>query len=247
MDEYTASTYGDRIAGVYDKFYRPANVPERVDVLAELAAGGCALELGIGTGAFSLPLAARGVDVHGIEISEAMVDQIRAREGGKSLQITIGDFADVEVEGTFSLIFVISNTFFMLTDQEDQIRCFENVASHLDEYGVFLVHAFVPDLSMFDRGQHVSGDLADLASVRMDVSVHDAMNQVVDFRHIHLAEEGIKMYPGRLRYVWPSELDLMARLAGLRLRERWGDWRGSEFTSQSRSHVSVYERVGSVS
>ena len=247
MDEYTASTYGDRIAGVYDEFYRPANVPERADVLAELAAGGRALELGIGTGTFSLPLAERGVDVHGIEISDAMVDQIRAKEREKSLQITIGDFADVEVEGTFSLIFVISSTFFMLTDQEDQIRCFENVAAHLDESGVFLVHAFVPDVSMFDKGPHISGDLPDLASVRMDVSVHDAMIQVVDFRHLHLTQEGIRMYPGRLRYVWPSELDLMARLARLSLRKRWADWRRSEFTSQSRSHVSVYERVGSVS
>ena len=244
MDEYTASTYGERIAGVYDEFYRSANVPARVDILEELAGGGRALELGIGTGTFALPLEARGVEVHGIEISEAMVNQIRIKEEGKSLPVIIGDFADVEVEGTFSLIFVISNTFFMLTDQEDQIRCFVNAASHLDEHGVFLVHAFVPDLSMFDRGQHVSGDLADLASVRMDVSIHDSINQVVDFRHIHLAEEGIKMYPGRLRYAWPSELDLMARLAGLRLRERWADWKRTPFTSQSRSHVSLYERAG---
>ena len=244
MGEYTASTYGERIAGVYDEFFRPANVPACVDILEELAGGGRALELGIGTGTFALPLAARGVEVHGIEVSEAMVNRIHAKDGGESLPVTIGDFADVKVECTFSLIFVISNTFFMLTDQEDQIRCFKNVASHLDEHGVFLVHAFVPDLSMFDRGQHVSGDLADLASVRLDVSVHDSMNQVVDFRHIHLAEEGIKMYPGRLRYAWPSELDLMARLAGLRLRERWADWKRTPFTSQSRSHVSVYERAG---
>ena len=244
MEEYTASTYGDRIAGVYDEFYRPVDVAERVDVLDDLAAGGRALELGIGTGTFALPLAARGVEVYGIEISEAMVEQLRAKEGGAGMPITIGDFTDVGVEGTFSLIFVIFNTFFMLTEQEEQIRCFENVASHLDESGVFLVHAFVPDVTMFDRGQHVSGDLADLASVRLDVSVHDFMNQVVDFRHIDLTEEGIRMYPGRLRYAWPSELDLMARLAGLRLRERWADWRRSPFTSQSRSHVSVYEKVG---
>ena len=244
MEEYTASTYGNRIAGVYDEFYRPVDVAERVDVLDDLAAGGRALELGIGTGTFALPLAARGVEVHGIEISEAMVEQLRAKEGGAGMPITVGDFADVGVEGTFSLIFVIFNTFFMLTEQEEQIRCFENVASHLDESGVFLVHAFVPDVSMFDRGQHVSGDLADLATVRMDVSIHDSMNQVVDFRHIDLTEEGIRMYPGRLRYAWPSELDLMARLAGLRLRDRWADWRRSPFTSQSRSHVSVYERAG---
>ena len=244
MEEYTASTYGDRIAGDYDEFYRPVDVNERVDVLEELAASGRVLELGIGTGTFALPLAARGVEVHGIEISEVVVDQIRAKEGGESLPITIGDFADVEVDCAFSLIFVISNTFFMLTEQEDQIRCFENVASHLDEFGVFLVHAFVPDVSMFDRGQHLSGDLADLASVRMDVSIHDPKGQTVDFRHIDLTEERIKMYPGRLRYAWPSELDLMARLAGLRLRDRWSDWRRSPFTSESRSHVSVYERVG---
>ena len=243
MDEYTASTYGDRIAGAYDGFYGPVDVSERANVLEELAGGGRALELGIGTGTFALPLAARGVETHGIEISEAMVDQLRAKEGGESLPVTIGDFADVEIEGTFSLIFVISNTLFMLTEQEDQIRCFQNVASHLDESGIFLVHAFVPDVSMFDRGQRISGDLADLASVRMDVSIHDSMNQVVDFRHIDLTEEGIKMYPGRLRYAWPSELDLMARLAGLRLRERWADWRRSPFTSGSRSHVSVYKRV----
>ncbi len=243
MKEYTASTYGDRIAGAYDGFYRPVDVSERIDLLEELADGGRALELGIGTGTFALPLAARGVEVHGIEISEAMVDQLRAKEGGDSLPITIGDFADVEVDGVFSLIFVISNTLFMLTEQEDQIRCFKNVASHLDESGVFLVHAFVPDVSMFNRGQHISGDLADLCSVRLDVSIHDPKNQVVDFRHIDLTEERIKMYPGRLRYAWPSELDLMARLAGLRLRERWADWRLSPFTSESRSHVSVYERA----
>ena len=198
LDEYTAATYGDRIAGVYDDFYRSVNVQERVDILEELADGGRALELGIGTGAFALPLAARGVDVHGIEISEAMVSQIRAKEGGESLPVTIGDFADVEVEGAFSLIFVIFNTFFMLTDQEEQIRCFENVAAHLDESGVFLVHAFVPDVSMFDKGPHMSGDLPDFASVRMDVSVHDAMNQVVDFRHLHLYGRGNPNVPRKV-------------------------------------------------
>ena len=242
---YTASTYGDRIAGVYDEFYRPSNESEGVDVLEELAAGGRALELGVGTGKYALPLSARGVEVHGIEVSQAMVDQLRAKESCTTIPITVGDFADIEVEGAFSLIFVVSNTFFMLTTQEDQLRCFENVASHLEEAGLFLVHAFVPDVSMFgERGsRHLSASLPDLDSVQFDVSVHDAMNQVVDFRHLHLTEEGMSMYPGRLRYAWPSELDLMARLAGLRLRERWTNWRRSPFTSQSRSHVSVYERA----
>ena len=159
------------------------------------------------------------------------------------MPVTIGDFADVEVEGTFSLIFVISNTFFMLTTQDDQIRCFENAASHLNESGLFLIHAFVPDTSMFDRGQHLGAGLPSLDTVELDISIHDAMNQAVDFRHVYLTEEGIRMYPGRLRYAWPSELDLMARLAGLSLRERWADWHRSPFTSQSGSHLSVYEKA----
>ena len=178
---YTASTCGDRIAGVYDSFYRPANVSERVDILAQLAAGGRALELGIGTGTYALPLATRGFDVHGIASSEAMVDQLRAKRGGETVPVTIGDFADVDVEGSFSLIFGISNTFFMLTSQDEQIRCFTNVSSQLDECGVFLVHGFVPDVSRFDDGRHLSASLPDLSSVRLDVSVHDAINQLVDF------------------------------------------------------------------
>lgn len=245
MKDYSAATYGDRIAGVYDEFYRPANVAGRVDVLAELAAGGRALELGVGTGTYALPLAARGLEVHGIEASRAMVARLRAKEGGDSLPVTSGDFADVAVKGTFSLVFVINNTFQMLTTQEEQIRCFQNVASHLDESGVFLVHAFVPDVSRYDENQHLRASLPDLASVRLDVSVHDAVNQRIDFRHVHLTEDGIKMYPGRLRYVWPAELDLMARLAGLRLRARWGNWQRAPFTAQSGSHMSVYEKVGS--
>ena len=244
MNEYTSSTYGDRIAGVYDEFYGPTDVRERVDVLVELASGGRALELGIGTGTYALPLVEHGVEVHGIESSRAMVDQLRAKDGGETLPVTVGDFADVDVAGTFSVVFVISNTFFMLTSQEEQVRCFQNVASHLDETGIFLLHAFVPDVSMYDGGQHLSTDLPDLASVRFNVSVHDTMNQLNDFRHVDLTEQGVRMYPGRLRYVWPSEMDLMARLAGLRLRERWEDWRRSTFTSQSRSHVSIYERTG---
>ena len=135
VNEYTSSTYGDRIAVVYDDFYGPANVSERVDLLAELASGGRALELGIDTGTYALPLAVRGVEVHGIDSSRAMIDQLRAKDGGGAMPVTIGDFADVDVQGIFSLVFVISNTFFMLTSQDEQVRCFQNVASHLDETG----------------------------------------------------------------------------------------------------------------
>ena len=243
MEDYTPSTYGDSIAEVYDEFYRPVNVSERVDLLAELADKGRALELGIGTGTYAIPLAERGVEVHGIESSQAMIERLRAKEGGETIPVTVGDFADVEVDGAFSLVFAINNTFLMLTSQEEQVRCFANVAAHLDESGVFLVHAFVPDLTRFVDDQEVRASLPDLTSVRLDISVHDAVNQLVDFRHLRLTEEGIRMYPGRLRYVWPSEMDLMARLAGLTLRERWADWRRSPFTSRSGSHVSVYHRM----
>ena len=243
MKGYDASTYGDRIAGVYDEFYRSANVGACVELLAEFAAGGRALELGIGTGTYALPLAAAGCAVRGIESSPAMLDQLRAKPGGEDLPVILGDFADVTVAGAFSLVFVINNTFFMLASQEEQIRCFQNVAGRLDDSGVFLVHAFVPDVAKFAEGEHVRSSLPDLASVRLDVSVHDPVNQALDFRHVVLTEEGIRIYPGRLRYVWPSELDLMARLAGLQLRHRWADWRRSPFTAHSRAHVSVYEKT----
>ena len=243
MREYTASTYGDRIAGVYDSLYGSVDVELRMDVLEKLAAGGRALDLGIGTGSFALPLAARGLEVHGIDVSEAMVEELRTKSGGAEIPVTIGDFADVAVDGTFSLVYVLNNTFFMLTDQEEQIRCFENVAAHLDVSGVFLVDAFVPDVTRFDRGQEVRARLPDLETVRLDVSTHDPIEQLVDFRHVLLSEDGIQVYPAQLRYIWPSEMDLMARLAGLRLRERWGDWDRSPFTSKSEGHVSVYERA----
>ena len=157
---------------------------------------------------------------------------------------TYGDsIADVPVEGRYSLVFVLANTFFMLTTQEDQVRCFRNVAAHLERSGAFVVECFVPDLTMYDQGRHLSAQLPDLSSVRVDISVHNAVEQVIDFRHLLLTEQGVRMYPGRLRYTWPMELDLMARLAGLRLRDRWGDWDKSEFTSHSPSHVSVYEKA----
>ena len=159
---------------MYDSFYGSVDVELRMDVLEKLAAGGRALELGIGTGSFALPLAARGVEVHGIDVSEAMVEELRTKAGGAEIPVTIGDFADVEVEGTFSLVYVLNNTFFMLTEQEEQVRCFENVAAHLDASGVFLVDAFVPDVTRFDRGQEVRARLPDLETVRLDVSTHDS-------------------------------------------------------------------------
>ena len=244
VDDYTSATYGDRIADVYDDIYRPEDVTDCINILSELASGGRALELGIGTGRIAIPLAASGVEVHGIDSSKAMVAQLRVKEDGGEIPVSIGDFANLDVDGTFSLIFVVANTFLGLTSQEDQIRCFENVASHLDERGIFLIEAFVPHVYAFDDGNNVTARPLDLDSVKLDVTVHDRMNQVLDVRTLRLSEAGIKSYPFRLRYVWPSEMDLMARIAGFRLQARWTDWRRSPFTSGSRSHVSLYVRNG---
>ncbi len=243
MTQYTASTYGDRIADIYDDLYeKDHEIGPVVDVLAELAGDGNALELGIGTGRIAIPLAARGVEVQGIDASNEMVLRLRAKEGSTSIPVTFGDFADVSVEGRFSLIFVMFNTFFSLQSQEDQVRCFSNVASRLTAEGVFVLEAFVPDLTRFVRGQNTATEFIELDRVKLNVSKHDQMHQTVESQHVFLSEDRVRMYPVNIRYAWPSELDLMAQLAGLRLRHRWSDWDPRPFTSSSTKHISIYER-----
>jgi SAM-dependent methyltransferase len=243
VEDYDTSTYGDRIAEVYDELYEHAfDVDATVDALAGLAGDGRALELAIGTGRIALPLAVQGVEVHGVDASEAMVKKMRAKPGGDAIPVIMGDFSDVPVEGSFDLVYIVFNTLFALASQEDQIRCFRNVARHLTPTGVFVVEAFVPDLARFDRDQRVHVIEMDLRRVMLDVSRHDAVNQRVDSQHVVLTESGTRLYPVRIRYVWPSEMDLMARLAGLRRRARWAGWKQERFTPASDAHVSVYER-----
>jgi len=245
MDVYTASTYGDRIAGVYDGFHPGlADADRTVEFLAGLAGAGPALELAIGTGRIALPLSARGVQVHGIDASEAMVSQLRAKPGGDAIPVTVGDFADVGVDGAYPLVFVVFNTLFALLSGKEQARCFRNVAGHLTPGGCFVIEAFVPDLSRFDRGQRVHATAVATDEVRLDVSLHDAENQRVDSTHVVITKAGIELYPVRIRYAWPAELDLMAQLAGLRLRERWAGWGREPFGEDSTGHVSVYETSG---
>ena len=239
---YGSATYGDRIARVYDLLYGGAlDTTGTVERLAELAGGGPVLELGVGTGRVACPLAERGLAVNSIDASEAMVAQLRARPGGDRVAVTIGDFADVDVPGSFPLVFAIFTTFFALLTQDEQVRCFENVARRLSAGGVFLIEAFVPDLTRFVRGQNVSATRVELDGVMLDATKVDPVAQRVDSQHIVIAEEGVRLFPVRIRYAWPSELDLMARLAGLRLRERRGGWQGEPFTAASARHVSVYE------
>jgi SAM-dependent methyltransferase len=244
MEGYDAATFGDRIADFYDEWVAgfPFDAEATADFLAPLAGGGPALELGIGTGRIALPLIARGVQVHGVDSSESMVAKLRAKPGGAGIPVAMGDFADVPVEGSYHLVFVVFNTFFGLTTQHDQIRCFRNVAEHLSPGGAFVIEAFVPDLGRFDRGQRVEVRRIEADSVVLNVSIHDPEGQRVDGQGIVISGAGIRLYPVRIRYAWPSELDLMAGLAGLRLKERWAGWHREPFTASSQSHVSVYVR-----
>ncbi len=242
MKGYGSETFGERMADVYDEFDSP---PERttlesVKVLADLAAGGAVLELGIGTGRVALLLAEQGLSVHGIDASEAMIAKLREKPGGDAIQVTIGDFADFAVDGTFNLIFLVYNTLSCLPSQDDQVRCFQNVARHLNAGGVFVVQMNVPDVARLDS-QNVRAHHVALDSAVLEASVHDPVAQTVEYQHIAISQEGMRLYPVRQRYAWPSELDLMARLAGLKLRERWQGWDRSPFTASSRGHVSVYE------
>lgn len=214
-----------------------------VGFLEQLAGPGPALELGIGTGRIALPLAARGIRVDGIDLSPAMVDQLRAQPGGGQFSVTIGDFADVPVTGAYRLIFVVWNTFFNLLSQEDQVRCFENVAAHLTDDGSFVMEAFVPTfLYQLRNHQYVDAEAVEVEEVRLDLLRHDAAMQMLEESHVTLSPAGIRLNPVVQRYAWPSELDLMARIAGLRLKGRWGGWERGPFDSSSSAHISVYGR-----
>ena len=242
MNDYDASTYGEGVADVYDEWYPGDDPAPVVDRLAELAGDGPVLELGIGTGRVALPLARRGLAVHGIDASRAMVEKLRAKPGGADIPVTIGDFAELAVEGEFSLVFVVFNTLFSLTDQDEQVRCFRSVAARLVPGGRFVLECFVPDLSRFDRGQRLAVNAIEGKELRLEASLHDSVHQKVKARIVSVTESGVRFHPLQARYCWPSELDLMARLAGLRLRDRWGGWNEEPFTAASSNHVTVYEK-----
>jgi SAM-dependent methyltransferase len=247
MAEYEPSTYGDRWADLLDEWVaRQGHVADPdviADRLAELAGSGPALELAIGTGRVALPLAARGVEVHGIDASESMVARLRAKPGGDAIPFVIGDMADVGVDGVYSLVYVVFNTLFALLTQDDQVRCFRNVAAHLAEGGAFAMEAFVFDAGYYDRGQSLRTSELGSDLVGLTASMHDPVEQRIRAMIVMIDGVGTRLLPVQLRYAWPSELDLMARLAGLRLRERWGGWNREPFTAASGAHVSLCERA----
>jgi hypothetical protein len=228
-------------AEIYDRAPR-GDEDEAVAFLAELAGGGPALELAIGTGRIGLPLAARGVAVEGIDLSPDMVAQLRRKPGGADIPVTIGDFSEVPVSGSYRLVYVVYNTFFNLLEQEEQVRCFENVAAHMADGGSFVVEARVPaHLHGLRENQYVDAEEIGVDEVWLDVARYDPVSQRLEETHVSLsASGGVRLFPIVTRYAYPSELDLMARIAGLRLRERWGGWSREPFDSASTLHVSVY-------
>ena len=236
FDERAAAKYDESGAEMFD----PGVVDPVVDLLAALAGNGRALELGIGTGRIALPLAGRGVPVHGIELSNAMAARLRAKPGAEGIGVTIGDFASATVEGSFSVAYLVFNTMNNLTTQEAQVACFRNVAAHLEPGGCFVIEVGVPDLQRLPTGETVRP--FHVSETRLGFDEYDIATQGLISHHFELVDGRFERHSIPFRYVWPAELDLMAQLAGMRLRERWAGWRREPFTSDSRQHVSVWEK-----
>lgn len=245
-DDYTQETYGEAWAAYYDEIF-PRSDQSAVDLLFGYAGDPPrAVELAIGTGRVALPLHEKGVEIIGVDISDQMVSRLRDKPGGEGIEVVIGDFADVPIEGTFPLIYLPFNTLFGLLDQERQVECFENVASHLEPGGRFVIDCFVPDVKRFDA-HHTVMQVSSITSTRehaYEVSIHHPVDQRVTSHHVRRRADGSTIVlPVKIRYSWPAEIDLMARLAGLSLENRWGWYDRRPFTEASGQHVSVYRKT----
>jgi hypothetical protein len=234
--------FGPGVAERFDERHAELAVPEVVDPMVDflevVAGGGAALEFGVGTGRLALPLAGRGVRVHGIDLSEAMVAQLRSKPGAERIDATIGDFATTTVEGRFSLVYLVANTIMNLTTQDEQVACFQNAAAHLEPGGAFLIEVLVPGLRRLPPGERFQ--LFDVSSRHLGFDEIDVASQSLTSHHYWIDDGTVEVVSPPFRYVWPSELDLMAQLAGMTLDERWGDWTREPFTSASEKHVSVW-------
>jgi SAM-dependent methyltransferase len=236
--------FGERVAARYDEsaaeMFDSAIVDPVIDFLVEIAGNGRALELGIGTGRIALPLAQRGVPVHGIELSKAMVARLRAKPGGEDIGVTIGDFATTTVDGTFSVAYLVFNTILNLTTQSAQVACFRNVAAQLEPGGCFVIEVGVPGLQRLAPGE--TFHVFHVSESRWGIDEYDVATQGLTSHHFEIVDGRVERFSVPFRYAWPSELDLMAELAGMRLRQRWSGWKREPFTSDSSKHVSVWEK-----
>jgi SAM-dependent methyltransferase len=234
FDETIAKSYEAKWPGLFE----PAVVEPAVNFLADLAGTGTALELGVGTGRLALPLSRRGVHVHGIELSPAMVAELRTKPGADDIGVTIGDFATTEVDSMFDVAYLVRNTITNLTTQDEQVACFGNVAAHLRPGGCFVIEVYVPELQRLPPGETIHAFT--VTPTHLGFEEYDIATQIAFSHHYFIVDDRVEIFSAPYRYVWPSELDLMARLAGLNLRERWSDWNREPFTSRSRQHISVW-------
>jgi SAM-dependent methyltransferase len=238
--------FDERIATSYEakwpELFEPAVVDPAVNFLHDLAGTGAALELGIGTGRIALPLSRRGRRVHGIELSPAMVAEMRTKPGANEIRVTIGDFATTTVDGTFTLAYLVRNTIMNLTTQDEQVACFRNVAAHLEPGGCFVIEVMVPELQRLPPGETVHAFT--VTPTHLGFEEYDVATQIAVSHHYWVVDGKLETLSAPFRYVWPSEFDLMARLAGLTLRERWSNWNREPFTSESREHISVWQMAG---
>lgn len=236
--------FDERVASGYDQssasMYEPGVLEPTVDFLASLAGAGPALEFAIGTGRVAVPLASRGFSVTGIDLSPHMLEQLRAKPGADSIEAVEGDMAVTSVVGTFQLVYLVFNTIMNLTTQDQQVACFENAARHLESGGHFVVEVGVPDLRRLPPGERYVAFAVDEGYVGVDEYANIPLQEMYS-HHYGAADEG-EVFSMPFRYVWPSELDLMARIAGMRLTERWAGWDRAPFTGESRSHVSVWQK-----
>lgn len=236
--------FDERIAARYDAdsaaMFEPAVVGSTVSFLADLAEEGDALELGIGTGRIALPLSQRGVRVHGIDLSPAMIERLSAKPGANEIGVTIGDFATTKLGRMFRLAYLVFNTITNLTTQDEQVECFRNVAEHLEPGGCFVIEVHIPDLQRLPPGETVRAFT--VSPTRLGFDEYDIAAQILYSYHYWAVDGKLEVFSAPYRYVWPAELDLMARIAGMRLRERWSGWKREPFTSDSTKHVSVWER-----
>jgi SAM-dependent methyltransferase len=237
FDERIAKTYEAKWANLFE----PAVVDPAVSFLADRAGTGAALELGIGTGRIAIPLSQRGVHVHGVELSPAMAAQLQAKPGADGIGVTIGDFATTRVGGTFTLAYLVRNTITNLTTQDEQVRCFRNAAAHLEPGGCFVIEVYVPELRRLPPGESIHAFT--VTPTHLGFEEYDVATQIAFSHHYWVIDGQLETFSAPFRYVWPSELDLMARLAGMTLRERWSSWKREPFTSESRSHVSVWGKT----
>lgn len=244
MDKYKPEmSFEESTAESYDKNAVRGDEMTTVAFLEQLAQGGQVLELAIGTGRIALPLAAKGLRVDGIDFSPSMLAKLRAKPGGEKLSTTLGNFADVAVPGIYDLIYLVFNTLFNLLEQDEQVRCFENVAAHLTETGVFVIEGGIPtEFCHLRNNQYVELEKLEVNKVHLDIARFNPVTQILEETHVAISNTGSQLSPIVTRYAWPSELDLMARIAGLRLKERWASWNKEPITASSRNCISVYGR-----